>query len=84
MRYPRGMQANTIAGGASGLAFLISQVLFMPADALTWPRVVAVCVCAVSLAALGYFSRAIHPPASEPAAGPPAPPVVVDVPAGKP
>lgn len=66
------MQANTIAGGASGIAFLLSQVLFLPAESLTWPRVVVICVCAAALAALGYFSRAIHPVAAEPAAGPPA------------
>jgi hypothetical protein len=72
------MQPNTIAGGASGLAFLISQVLFLPSDALTWPRVVAICVCAVSLAALGYFSKSHAatppPPAARPSED--APPVV--------
>ena len=69
------MQANTIAGGAGGLAFVLSQLLFMPAEMLTWQRVaavVAVCVVGACIAAVGYFSRSIHPVPAEPAAGPPA------------
>lgn len=76
------MQANTIAGGAGGLAFVLSQLLFMPAEMLTWQRVaavVAVCFVGACLAAVGYFSRGIHPVPAEPAAGPPAaPPAAAD------
>ena len=46
----------------------------MPAERLTWQRVaavIAVCVVGACLAAVGYFSRGIHPVPAEPAASPP-------------
>lgn len=48
---------TTITGSLSGLAFLVSQIITLPADAFTWGRVVAICVCAICLVLLGVFSR---------------------------